>query len=735
MSVRTVFGCALVSWCVAFTSPGAAGAGERLYFDVDPTQSVLQSTTTLNFLDLGLVVTTVGQGRRGLGEPGFSTGRSGQLDGVLAANVDFDAGTMKFGGGGMYGLPSGIWEPLPQGEHGIAPAFLGIMILDVGGVPTRAVAAVRDFWLDYADQYSITSLTDLGSGNYGFATDEWISVSTKLDFEGQSGLGLLIDPVRFDLEERYAAQNIAGQGSLSMGASGGWDLRVPINTSVLTSVDDVEGIGRINVSLQVAGQIVGHSFQLAEPTIVRANPDNDSLATAQSLDAEFRSGFDPNIGESLVNISAAMPHLTIDAEADGTPDYYRFHVSAANAVGIFDIDGASFDTRLLLYDALGRLIASNDDASSTLGALGSLSSNDAFIEYAFAAPGEYTLAVVPFAQPGPTLAASDSSPGGYRLGVALSTAVVPEPASWFLATMGFALVFAARRRGWLRRVLCGVVCTLVLGASGVEAASLHTKDSVENVFDRDGVFPMPYRLFVPSGAESSAEQLPLVLFLHGSGERGVDNYDQLNHIDGLINATQGDRYRAFLLAPQMTDFPFAGGWTPTSSYDRTLEILADVLATYPVDPHRIYITGLSMGGFGTFEYLAERPDLFAAAVPMSGGGSILDAPTIKDIPLWVFHGTLDDVVPVTYSRGMVNAIRNAGGSPLFTEIPNGGHDIWDPVYNDAELNQYGLYDWMFAQSKASAQLVAAVPEPSSLVLAAIAGVLLLTGRGRRWCRR
>ncbi len=155
---------------------------------------------------------------------------------------------------------------------------------------------------------------------------------------------------------------------------------------------------------------------------------------------------------------------------------------------------------------------------------------------------------------------------------------------------------------------------------------------------------MPYRLFVPpQEAANPGEKFPLVLFLHGSGELGTDNYAQVsNHIDGLIQATQSDAYASFLLAPQLTDFPDAGDFDANDPFDRTMDILKQVISEYPVDPTRIYITGLSLGGFGTFTYMDEFPNLWAAAVPLSGGGDPSTASVIKDIPTWAFHGSADD---------------------------------------------------------------------------------------------
>ena len=441
--------------------------------------------------------------------------------------------------------------------------------------------------------------------------------------------------------------------------------------------------------------------------------------------------YDPNVGNEILNTSAGIPHVTIDGTLTDNLAFFSFTVTDPNTLGIFDIDGADFDTQLFLYTAGHNLLATNDDAPYNSGALGSLSSLDSYLQYNFTQPGEYFIAIGQFTPAGGPLA-SDFG-GDYRLNVSLAVQV-PEPSSAVLLICGplawaLGVVWRRRRTSLLCLLAAG---GLALAAAPSFATSVLVKQSIEDVYDRDGTYPMPYRLFTPPEAQP-AQTYPLVLFLHGAGERGEDNYYQVaNHIDGLIEATQSDAYKSFLLAPQLTDFPGGpGGWYSASPFDRTIELLTQIMQTYPVDPSRIYITGLSMGGFGTFEYLAEHPDLFAAAVPMSGGGSTSTAATIKDVPLWVFHGTMDQTVPVQYSRDMVNAITAAGGSPMYTELPNGGHDIWGPIYNDAQTQQYGLYDWMFAQSNPHA-LPVGVPEPSAAVLGATAlAALTWVARARR----
>mgnify|MGYP000710579832 CR=1 FL=1 len=115
---------------------------------------------------------------------------------------------------------------------------------------------------------------------------------------------------------------------------------------------------------------------------------------------------------------------------------------------------------------------------------------------------------------------------------------------------------------------------------------------------------------------------------------------------------------------------------------------------HKVDKNRIYITGLSMGGYGTFDALARRPDFFAAAIPICGGGDVKTAKIFKDVPLWIFHGAADNVVPVKMSQEMVKALKKAGGEPKYTEYPGVKHNSWTQTYRKSEV-----WAWMFGHSK------------------------------------
>src|SRR5205823_9552109 len=128
--------------------------------------------------------------------------------------------------------------------------------------------------------------------------------------------------------------------------------------------------------------------------------------------------------------------------------------------------------------------------------------------------------------------------------------------------------------------------------------------------------------------------------------------------------------------------------TPTPAMALTIQALKQVIASENVDPTRVYVTGTSMGGEGVWDILDREPNLFAGAVPMSGGGDVTTALTIKDIPIWAFHGSADTIVPVEDTRNMIQALRDAGGNPKYTEIAGGGHLIWDPIYQDVSHTLY-----------------------------------------------
>jgi predicted peptidase len=133
---------------------------------------------------------------------------------------------------------------------------------------------------------------------------------------------------------------------------------------------------------------------------------------------------------------------------------------------------------------------------------------------------------------------------------------------------------------------------------------------------------------------------------------------------------------------------------PVTTLQVAIELLNQVRDTYSTDSRRLYVTGISMGGFATWAAIMHYPDLFAAAIPVCGGGDTSNAYLVKDIPIWNFHGAEDRVVPPELSRDMIQALHEAGGSPGYTEYPDVGHDSWIPAYQEPYL-----FEWLFEQRK------------------------------------
>lgn len=226
--------------------------------------------------------------------------------------------------------------------------------------------------------------------------------------------------------------------------------------------------------------------------------------------------------------------------------------------------------------------------------------------------------------------------------------------------------------------------------------------SEKHVFEDRGR-KLPYRLLKPLKIEDG-KKYPLVVFLHGAGERGTDNEKQLVH--GVPQfAANLEKYPCFLIAPQCPDGKrwVEVDWSADSHTQPkepgevgrlTLALVEKSIQALPVDRKRVYLTGLSMGGYGTWDLLARRPDLFAAAAPVCGGADEATARKIKAIPIWAFHGGKDTTVQPARSRNMIAALKKAGGHPKYTEYPDVGHNSWDNAYRDPEL-----FRWLFAQKK------------------------------------
>ena len=215
-----------------------------------------------------------------------------------------------------------------------------------------------------------------------------------------------------------------------------------------------------------------------------------------------------------------------------------------------------------------------------------------------------------------------------------------------------------------------------------------------------------FLLLKPAKMESG-KKYPVILFLHGAGERGNNNRAQLRHFpEKMSEPARRERYEAFVIAPQC---PAGKRWVevhwgagkstpqaePTGAMQGAMAALQHVLKTEPADAARVYLIGLSMGGFGSWDLATRHPDWFAAVAPICGGGDERQAAALKDVPVWAFHGDKDTVVPVARTRSMIEAIRRAGGNPKYSELAGVGHDSWTPACDE----QSGLLTWMFEQKR------------------------------------
>jgi predicted peptidase len=223
---------------------------------------------------------------------------------------------------------------------------------------------------------------------------------------------------------------------------------------------------------------------------------------------------------------------------------------------------------------------------------------------------------------------------------------------------------------------------------------------------------LPYRMLLPDGFDAS-RKYPLVLFLHGGGERGSDNEKQLTHGSSLFtDPLNRGAFPAVVLFPQCSmDSYWAQVEIDRSSYPiglafryeqgptRPLQMVMDLVREYLqapyIDTDRVYVMGLSMGGMGTFEILYRMPDTFAAAIPICGAGVPETVSAYAaNTPLWIFHGALDQVVAPGHSVGMVDALLKAGARPGFTLYDDFNHNSWDGAFAEP-----GLLRWLFSHRK------------------------------------
>jgi len=196
-----------------------------------------------------------------------------------------------------------------------------------------------------------------------------------------------------------------------------------------------------------------------------------------------------------------------------------------------------------------------------------------------------------------------------------------------------------------------------------------------------------YLLSLPAGySNDTTQRWPLVIFLHGSGESGHDVEKVKAHGPPKLVAA-GKQFPFILVSPQAQRPP---GWEPENLY----RLLLDIKSRYRVDNDRVYLTGLSMGGFGTWALAMKHPEEFAALIPICGGGDTSDAWKLRHIPIWCFHGALDKNVPVVLDSQMVRAAGQYNPSVRLTVYPDLEHNSWERTYNNDSV-----YQWMLAQRK------------------------------------
>lgn len=214
-----------------------------------------------------------------------------------------------------------------------------------------------------------------------------------------------------------------------------------------------------------------------------------------------------------------------------------------------------------------------------------------------------------------------------------------------------------------------------------------TGKNISQQFHREvsQTYETDYLIYLPEGYESDSKQWPLVLFLHGAGERGADiEFVKRNGPPKLIE--EGQNFPFILVSPQCPE---------RSIWDNNLLIalLDEIESKYNVDKNREYLTGLSMGGHATWSLAIQYPERFAAIIPICARGYSQDVYVLKDVPVWVFHGEKDDIVPITDGEKMVRALKEVEGNVKFTIYPEANHDAWTETYNNLEI-----YKWLLRHS-------------------------------------
>ena len=247
------------------------------------------------------------------------------------------------------------------------------------------------------------------------------------------------------------------------------------------------------------------------------------------------------------------------------------------------------------------------------------------------------------------------------------------------------------RHNWMRTIT-RLALLLVLIAAGNVAVAQGLDPVFQSKTFKDADGDHRYAVFVPKGY-SAEKKWPVMLFLHGAGERGTDGVLQTKIGIGPVLKKRAESFPFIVVLPQCEDLNarYLAGWlSETKDAQRALKILDAVEAEYSVDPDRRVLTGWSMGGFGTWSIAATEPRRWSAVVPLAGGGDGSCGPALSECSIWAFHGAKDGAIRVDQTRNMIAAIRTAGGQPRFTDVTDGEHDINPVVYDNETLIQWML---------------------------------------------
>lgn len=250
---------------------------------------------------------------------------------------------------------------------------------------------------------------------------------------------------------------------------------------------------------------------------------------------------------------------------------------------------------------------------------------------------------------------------------------------------------------------------LVFVAAAIQAQDLSLYQKKYFIHKND---TLPYRLLLPLNYDAT-KKYPLILFLHGSGERGRDNESQLAHgADLFLKDSVRQKFPAIVLFPQCPGesfwsnvkrdvtktgedrHVFQTGGEPTTAMDLLQQLLKQIIQNYPVQKKQIYVGGLSIGGMGTFEIVWRNPKLFAAAFPIRGGADVGSATKFNKVHWWIFHGAKDDVVMPQFSQRIVKALEQIDADVKFTLYPEANHNSWDNAFAEPTL-----LSWLFVQHK------------------------------------